>query len=170
MSSEDTKNRLTVSSEQTTSSKQKISENTNQLNKRKLAGLFWQIFLLSKKNLLLARRNILGSLAEILAAFLFVIVLFILRYLYDVQRYNDQANLSPNSTESNANPIVSIVSNANISTYFLPIIYFYPDNSYVQSLVRAAYAIIKSQQPKFNATCKQKGIEKKCFKYKNVFF
>jgi len=125
---------------------------------RRVVGLFWQILILTKKNFLLARRNVVGTLGEILVAILFVIIILLMRYITDVASFSDQTNIPTNSSSSspatNFNRINYVVRNVNLSKDFIPIIYFYPDNSFVKNLTRDAIKIIEAQQPLFNATSK----------------
>ena len=100
---------------------------------------FQQIIFLTNKNFILARRNIVGTLGEILVALLFVLILFFIRLLYDVTRNSDQSNTIT------SNPINKVVNNINISTDFIPIIYYYPNNAFVLTLVQEAYRIIQTQ-------------------------
>ena len=139
-----TKKELSIHLPETSQEKEK--------QQRKVVGLFWQILILTKKNFLLARRNVVGTVAEILVALLFVLILLLIRYVYDASRYSDQANIVASQSATNANPVDYVVKNINISTTFVPIIYYYPNNAYVLSLVTAAYTIINTQQPLFTAT------------------
>jgi hypothetical protein len=158
-------NKLTIMTEKSSVTKREVSlnlppdNNETQATKqpqRKVVGLFWQILILTKKNFLLARRNVVGTLGEILVALLFVLILLIIRYVYDVTRYSDQANISAQTGSTNANPINYVVYNINVSTNFIPKIYYFPNNPYVTSLVTAAFNIIQARQPLFMATCKFK--------------
>jgi len=131
---------------------------TQTKQERKVVGLFWQVLILTKKNFILARRNVVGTLGELFVALLFVLILLLIRYVSDVERYADQANILANSTTpyaTNANPINYVAANINISSSFTPIIYYYPDNDYVRNITIAACNIIQARQPRFNATSKR---------------
>ena len=159
--SENKENKLSVIKDNSSLTGQNVSltlppKTDDQVKPRKVVGLFWQIVFLTNKNFILARRNIVGTLGEILVALLFVLILLIMRYVYDVSRYSDQANLSAGMQSTNANPINKVVYNINLTNQFTPIIYYYPNNAYVVTLVTAAYNIIVAQQPLFSATRKFK--------------
>ena len=66
-----------------------------------------------------------------------------MRYLIDVNKYDDQ-----NST---TNPLLYVLNNVN-TTSNRSLIMYYPNNSFVQSIVENAYLTIKAIQPMFNAT------------------
>ncbi len=133
----------------------KLNESQSKQPQRKVVGLFWQVLILTKKNFLLARRNVVGTLGELLVAFLFILILVIIRYVNDAERYEDQANIVGNrSFANNANQINYVVKNINLSTTFMPIVYYYPNELFVKDLMNDAFKIIQKQQPLFNVTCK----------------
>ena len=123
-----------------------LTLNNGQVKQRKVVGFFRQVVILFWKNSILFRRNVAGTVAEVLVALLFVLMLALMRFISDVPRYSDQTN------SYDSNPIKSVVQFINISTTSVPVIYYYPNNAYVLSLVTAAYNIIRAQQGQFTAT------------------
>ena len=105
----------------------------NKVKQRKVVGFFKQTYILLWKNSILFRRNIAGTLAEVLVALIFVLILVLIRFVYDVPRYSDQTH-----SNSESNPIKNVVNFINISTTNVPIIYYYPNNAYILSLITSA--------------------------------
>ena len=84
----------------------------------------------------------MGTLAEILMAFLFVLIIILLRYFVDITTYPDQNSFS--------NPVLGVFDLANSSNRSL--IYYHPNNSFIQEIVTDAYNLINAQSPNFTAT------------------
>nr|UOU03315.1 ATP-binding cassette subfamily A3-like 2 [Brachionus rubens] len=113
------------------------------MKERKVVGFFRQILILLWKNGVLFKRNISGTIVEIAVALLFVFILVFLRFFVDSTKVDEQ-------TYTN-NPIRNVLQFINVTTN-RSLIMYYPNNSYVQSIVTNAYMLIKSKRPTFNAT------------------
>ncbi len=117
--------------------------NSEKTQERKIAGRFRQFVILFWKNGKLFRRNIWGTLAEILMAFIFILMIVFLRYFVDITIFND--------SNSRTNPALGLFDKVNASNRSF--IYYYPNNSFTQSIVTNAYTLINARSPNFTATC-----------------
>ena len=126
--------------------------NQNEPNKeRKIAGKFKQFRILFWKNGKLFRRNIWGTLGEILMAFLFVLMILLLRFFVDSSAYSDQ----------NAK-LTGVFDRLNTSNRTL--IYYYPNNAFIQELVMNSVTLISNRWPQFQF------VSGFFFKIKNFYF
>ena len=121
-----------------------------------VVGFFRQCIIIVWKNSILFKRNVSGTISELFVSLFFCFLILLMRYIVDVNVYADQ-----NST---TNPSTYLISNM-ISRGNRSLILYYPDNSYVKSIVYSAITIISALKPLSNITSNTKR-----FILKNIFF
>ena len=104
---------------------------------RQIAGAWKQFTILSWKNFILLKRNKLGTLAECLVAVCFIFMIFMNRQLTDIERL---------STKNVNNDSVDVISKINISNKTTTV-YYYPNNSFVLSIVKNTMQLIQNRRP-----------------------
>jgi hypothetical protein len=97
---------------------------------RKIVGFPQQVLIILWKNLMLMSKNKLGTVCELLLAALFVATMIGMNFLYLPDFRRDDPRLVPNINKNEL----------NITQNF----YFYPNNSYVQGLVKDTYIILNA--------------------------
>ena len=102
---------------------------------RQIAGAWKQFTILSWKNFKLLKRNKIGTLAECLVAVCFIFMIFINRQLTDTERI-PKVN----------NDYVDVISKINISNKTTTV-YYYPNNSFVLSIVKNTMQLIQNRRP-----------------------
>jgi hypothetical protein len=102
---------------------------------RQIAGAWKQFRILSWKNFKLLKRNKIGTLAECLVAVCFIFMIFINRQLTDTERI-PKVN----------NDYVDVISKINISNKTTTV-YYYPNNSFVLSIVKNTMQLIQNRKP-----------------------
>ena len=116
----------------------------------KIAGFFKQLQILSKKNFLLSSRNKIGTCIEFIAPLFLIALLLLLRYAVKAN-YNAEPNLPTNTVyvdfENNFKRTFLNYSNESI-------VYYYPNNSFIEKIVKRGVGIITSQFREFSPTCK----------------
>ena len=110
--------------------------------KKKLAGFFRQMIILFWKNGKLFQRNKSGTFAELLMAVLFILILVAIRFFIDVTAFDAQTTSS--------NPAQNILASAKMQPGKSKI-YYYPNNTFIRSIVLNSYLDILGQNSNF--TC-----------------
>jgi hypothetical protein len=113
------------------------------VKKRQIVGVFFQIWILIWKNWILFKRNFVGTLVELFASYTFVLIIIFLRYFIDSTKYYEQT--------STTNAIRNVIDQVN-TTSGRSIVYYYPNNAFIQGIVTNAMAMITTQVPAFSVT------------------
>jgi hypothetical protein len=112
----------------------------------KIAGFMSQLRILSWKNFKLSARNKTGTVVEILAPILLILLLLILRIAVNVQ-YKKEQNLPLNNINDN------FIRNFNFTFQNYTnqsVIYYYPNNTFIENIVRRSIDRIKNQYGYFS--------------------
>ena len=123
-----------------------LTKSSHQNKNRKLAGFRQQFNILTWKNLILSKRNKCGLITEIFCPFFILLLLIIIRYFVDATQINDQSFIPKNVLD------VFPITNATNSTLLL----YYPNNTFIESIMKQAVSIIKQHKPYLNVTGKCK--------------
>jgi hypothetical protein len=111
--------------------------------KKEIVGIFSQVWILVWKNWILFKRNISGTIVELLASYIFVLIILFLRYFVDSTKYYDQT--------STTNAIKNVIDQVNTTTG-RGVVYYYPNNAFIQGIVTNAMSLITTQVPAFSVT------------------
>ena len=117
----------------------------------KIAGFFKQLQILSKKNFLLITRNKIGIFSEFIAPIFLIALLLLLRYAFET-RYEAGYNLRPNSVYYNFRKNFFRTFRNKYSN----IVHYYPNNSFIEKIVKRGISFITNQYGEFSPTCKFK--------------
>lgn len=131
--------KMNVFSESSGSDDKVTNENLNTFH---VAGFFQQIKILSWKNYILSKRSIKGLVSECAIPILLLIILIIIREAVSID-YFKEINQPPKN-------VLSYFNDQNIT--FRNTILFYPNNSFVESIVRRSVEIIQINNTRFNPT------------------
>ena len=129
------------------------NESNNNINNRKeaaesrqLAGLFRQVLILFWKNWTLFRRSVFASCCEVVIPYLLIVLLIVLRSTGDA--YFTKGELYPPTG----------VTQSFSNGYERSLIFFYPNNFYVRSIITRSIMFMEPDAPFlfFNFRCKLK--------------
>lgn len=118
----------------------KDDKNKNNKPSYHVVGVFKQVLILLWKNWIVFRRHKLAIFVEIFATYIFVLILFLLRYFIDSTQYKDQTLSTYN--------VLSLVNDSSGRS----VLYYYPNNAFLQTVVQDAVNLINAQKSAFNPT------------------
>ena len=125
-------------------SQSSLNDKPIERNNFRVAGFFQQLRILSWKNLILSKRSKKGLISEIIIPMFFLIILVVIRILVPIQ-YVKAENPSAKS-------VFNYFDGKNITERNL--IYYYPESSIVENIIKRGVDIIKLKNTQFNPQSK----------------